>query len=241
MSKTCNICRKEMQPAPMGDRDGYTFIACNVCGSVYVDPWIEKEEQEKFYGEIQPQITHVPKPFAEIAALTKKFKSMIPAGATGRRFLDVSCRNGYAVAAAKELGFDAKGIDAHEFFVEFAQKTYGANLFAQSTAMDYAAAGHQAEFIFARECICEQTDPDAFIAALAKMLTPGGTLYIEEPDGNHFNTPNHFPNWEIVFPPMNLAYYSKKSLGALLKRHGLKVKKTAFSWRPLMRLTVTKS
>lgn len=231
-----------MQPMPMGDRDGYAFFGCPACGSVYIDPWIEKDEQEKFYGEIQPQITHVPNPTGEIKDLGKKFKKMLPAGATGKRFLDVSCRNGYAVMAAKELGFEQpRGIDAHEFFIEFAQKTYGSDPFTQVSAPEYAAQGHQAEFIFARECICEQTEPDAFVAALSKMLTPGGMLYIEEPDGNHFNTPRQFGNWETVFPPMNLAYYSKKGMTVLLKRHGLKVKKTFFSWRPLMKLVVVKA
>lgn len=241
MTVTCHICKKDTQPHPMGDRDGYRFVACKACGSVFVETWMTEDVREKFFGEIQPQITHVPNPQGEINHIKKTLEKLTPAGQAGRRFLDVGCRNGYAVVAAKELGFDARGIDTHEFFIDFARKNYDPALFEHTSAAAFAEAGNQAEVIFVRECFLEQIDPDAFVAALSQLLAPGGEIYIEEPDGNSFNVPTYFPSWEIVFPPMNFAYYSKKGMTALLKRHGLKVKKTLFNWRPVMRMLVTKA
>lgn len=241
MSTVCRICRKENNPVAMGDKDGYRFIACAACGSVYVDTWMTHEIRDTFFGDIQPQITHVPNPNGEIADTARTIKKIANTTTKGRRFLDVNARNGYAVMAAKGLGFDAHGIDSHEFFIEFAQKTYPPELFTQTSAIDYAAQGKQADVIFTRETFCEQIDPDAFAAALAKILAPGGVIYLEEPDGNSFNVPKYFPSWQMVFPPLNFAYYSKVGMKALLKRHGLKVQKTFFNWRPVMRMLIVKA
>lgn len=238
----CHICKKSMKAFPMGEKNGFSFSACQACGSVMVMPWITQQQREQVLGEIQPEATHVPNPEAEIAFYKKRLqKATGSISGTGRRFLDVGCRQGYAVMAAKETGYQAKGLDQHDFFIRFAQDKYGNELFESATAQNYADSKQQAEVIFALECFSEQTDPDAFTAALAKILAPGGLLYIEEPDGNSFHLPRSFENWSFAEPPFNFVYPSKKGLTALLKRHGLKITRSFFSWSPMMKLIVTKA
>lgn len=235
----CPICHAEFKPYPMGDKNGYVLVACSACGSVMTENRVTEEEREKFLADIEPQITHVPKPQNEIDELKKTIAKIMPNG-SGKRFLDINCRNGYAVMAAKELGFIARGIDAHDFFINFAQSKYDAARFEQKTVFQAVEEGEQADFIFIREAFTEQTNPDAYAGAIAQLLAPKGVVYIEEPDGNNFNTPRYFAGWPVVYPPLNFFYFSKQGMKALLKRHGLTVKKTIFSWRPVMRLIAGK-
>lgn len=234
----CPICQKDFVPYPMGEKNDYTLVACRVCGSVMVSPWMTDERREQYFGEIEPQITHTPNPEGDIAARKKAILRAMPNPA-GKKFLDICSQNGYAVIAAKQLGMKAHGIDEHEFFVEFARSKFGKDLFDHISAKEFAEAhAGEYDFIYALEAFSLQTHPDDLAAAMAKLLAPGGVIYIEEPDGNHWNLPGKFTVWPLVFPPINFAYLSRKGLAALLKRHGLAVKKNFWSWQPFSKFVV---
>ena len=235
----CRICFKPFHEYDMGEKNDYRLIACEACGSVMTDPWPGPADLEKFFGDIQPEIVHLPDPLREIATIKTLLMKITPNFA-GRRFLDISCRQGYATTAAKELGFQAKGIDPHDFFITFAKDKYDSNLFEHISVPEYAARKEQAEVIFSIESFCEQPDPDGYMAALSKILASGGVMYLQEPDGNSFHLPRRFSRWNFVDPPMNFSYISMDGMKALLDRHGLKIQKKFFVWGPFMRLIVVK-
>jgi len=221
----------------MGEKDGFKFFACKSCGSIEMQPWPTKEMLDQYFADIQPEIVHFPNHQHEIIRI-KKLLGTVTKDFAGKRFLDVCCRQGYGVMAAKELGFQAHGIDAHDFFVAFAKDKYDPHLFEHIAVQDYAAKGEQADLIYIPEGFCEQTDPESYAAALAKILAPKGKIYLQEPDGNHPRLPTNFSGWAFVDPPMNFSYISKRGMGVLLGRHGLKIEKSFFTWSPFMRLVV---
>lgn len=223
----------------MGEKNDYQLVACDSCGSVMTEPWVQQPDLNKFFGDVQPNITHLTNPEAQIAAMKKIILKIAP-HVSIRRFLDISCRQGYGVMAAKELGFKAKGIDPHDFFITFAKDKYDADLFEHVSVPDYAASLAKADIIFSIESLCEQPDPDGYMAALSKILAPGGILYLQEPDGNHFMLPRKFAKWAFVDPPLNFSYLSKSGMRALLERHGLKIQKSFFSWKPFMKMIAVK-
>ena len=227
----------------MGEKGGYIFIACKQCGSVMTDPLITQDGLDGFFGEVQPQVTHVPHPEREITYMQRRITKLMQAGTkgTGKRFLDVCCRQGYAVKAARGLGFQAMGIDPHDFYIKFAREKWGAEHFEQSTPQDYAARGQQADIVFSFLGFSEQPDVDVYAAALAKIVAPEGKIYIEESDGNSFWLPRKFTKWDYVEPPLNFIYPSRKGMIAVLKRHGLKVESKLFGLGPFMRLVVVKA
>lgn len=235
----CRICQQPFKEYAMGEKNGYRFIACNQCGSIMTDPWVSQADLDKFFGDVQPEIVHLSDPEAQITAMKNLIKKIAP-NVSIRRFLDVSCRQGYAVMAAKDLGFQAKGIDPHEFFITFAKDKYDEELFEHVSVPDYAESMAQADIIFSIEAFCEQPDPDGYMAALSKILAPGGILYLQEPDGNHFMLPRRFATWPFADPPLNFSYISKRGMEELLERHGLKIQKSFFSWKPFMKLIAIK-
>lgn len=236
----CRVCKQPFYRFDMGEKDGFKLVSCKACGSVMVEPPLDQQMLDKFFGEIQPQITHMPEPDDEIEAMEKRLAKVVknPAGKT---FLDVGARHGYAVMAAKKAGMAAHGIDSHDFFANFARDVYGTELFQHMSAQEYAATDpKKADVVFALECFAEQTDLDAFTAGLARLVAPGGSIYIEEADGNNFNLPRNFTDWAYVEPPLNFVYLSKKGLSALLHRHGLIIQKMFFTWKPIMRLIASR-
>lgn len=223
----------------MGEKNDYKLVACKACGSVMTEPWPSQAELDGLFGDIQPEAVHLPAPQKEIFRL-KRLLTKITPNFAGRRFLDVSCRQGYATVAAKELGFQARGIDPHDFFIHFAKDKYDPHLFEHATVKDYAVRGEQAEFIYSVESFCEQPEPDEYMASLAKILAPRGMIFLQEPDGNNFFLPHDFSRWRFADPPINFCYPSEKGMIALLDRHGLRLRKKLFIWGPFMRLVITR-
>ncbi len=238
----CRVCHKPFNAYPLGEKNGFELAACRSCGSVTVDPEVTDALREEFFGIVEPKITHMPNHEKEIERLKKIIQKVEP-NPQGKTFLDVGSQYGYAVAAAKELGMKVHGVEKHEHFIEFLHEKYakGSETFQHIRLQDYAAANPpKYDFIYSTENFGMETKPEEFAQAIADLLAPNGKVYIHEPDGNHFNLPRQFINWEIAYPPINFVYYSKKGMAALLARHGLAVKKTFFSWRPFMRLVATK-
>lgn len=234
----CPICLKPFVSYPMGEKNDFQLEACRACGSVMVRPWMTDERREQYFGEIDPQITHTPNPDNDIAARKKIIERLMPQPA-GKKFLDVCSQQGYSVMAAKSLGMKARGIDPHEFFVDFARSKFGNELFEHINASEYAEShAGEYDFIYVQEAFSAHTRPDALAAALKKLLAPSGIMYIEEPDGNHWNLPGKFILWPLVFPPINFSYISRKGLAQLLKRHGLVVTKALWSWQPFSKFIV---
>ncbi len=238
--RLCPICRQPFNPYPMGNKDGYDFVACRACGSAMVDPPVTQEEQDRFYVEAEPQATHVPDPAGQIAYFRKQIQHIMPGDLQGKRLLDVACRQGYGVQAARDVGMQAQGIDTHEFLVRFAQEKYGQARFALMNPREYADSQPPADLVFCAAGFSETTDPDALAASLSRCVAPGGIAYIEEADGNSMNTPRQFARWPFAAPPINMFYPSKKGMQQLLARHGLRVEKIFFNWRPMMRIVARK-
>src|SRR5690349_10421990 len=106
-TKRCRICQKPFNEYQLGQKNAYSLVACQDCGSISAEPWPTPEVVTKAYGDIQPEVVHVPYPDAEIKHRKKLFAGIMPGSGHGKKFLDVACRQGYGVLAAKELGFEA--------------------------------------------------------------------------------------------------------------------------------------
>lgn len=237
---TCRACLAPFHPYPMGDKNGFKLEGCRSCGSVLANPWPKAEDIEKYYGDVQPEAVHVSDPERETSYIAKQLVKRLGPAKQGARFLDVVARQGYAVVAAEKLGYKARGLNSLEYLARFAAEKNGTERFEEATLQDYAARGEKADVILSVEAFCEQTDLEGFTAALAASLDKGGVIYIEEPDGNHFNAPRDFAFWRVVDPPASFGFISKKGMEKLLGRHGLKIKKSFFTWVPYMRLLVVK-
>jgi hypothetical protein len=235
----CPVCKTALQSYDMGEKNGFGLIACRACGSVMTDQIPIPEEIEQFYADVDPEITHVPNPVGAIdhfKGILKKTKR-VRSGAT---FLDLQARQGYAVAAAQEMGMQAHGIDRHDFFIRFAAAQYGRSHFTLARPEEYLQTHPPADLVFAIDLFSEAYDLDAAAQSLRHAIAPNGIAYVQDADGNSFNLPRTFADWNYAFPPLNHFYLSKQGMTAVLRRNGLKIVKTFFTWAPLQRHLVTR-
>lgn len=219
----------------LGEKYGFTLVGCLNCGSAVADPYPNTEFMEKFHEKYKEKLLPPPNP----ERLHKRYEKRIRALTEltkGKTFLGVGCGFGYSVIAAASLDLEAFGIDTREQPIKTAKKSLSKDHFEQTTLEKYAKNGAKADIVYIEHGLEHAVDPNAFIEALKKVLKPGGVVYLETPDGNHFMIPSNFVRWKIVAPPAVLHYFSRKGVGILLERHGLKVEKFFFTFRPRMRL-----
>ena len=67
-------------------------------------------------------------------------------------------------------------------------------------------------------------------------MKPGAVLYITAPDGGHFQTPKPIADWNMVYPPEHLTYFTRDGVTRPLARHGLKVFHFQLAFKPGMKL-----
>jgi 2-polyprenyl-6-hydroxyphenyl methylase / 3-demethylubiquinone-9 3-methyltransferase len=102
----------------------------------------------------------------------------IPAGS---RLLDVGCGAGIAAEAFARKGFRVTGLDAGAALVEAARAHAEPALgiaYRAGTAADLVAEGARFPVITALEVIEHVDDPAGFVAELARLLEPGGQLFL---------------------------------------------------------------
>lgn len=219
----------------LGEKYGFTLVGCLNCGSAVADPYPNADFMEKFHEKYKEKLPPPANPERENKRHEKRIRSLMEM-TKGKDFLGVGCGYGYSVIAAATLDLEAFGIDTREQPIKTAKKNLSKDHFDQTTLEQYAKSGKQADIVYVEHGLEQSSDPNAFIEAMKKVLKPGGVVYLETPDGNHFMIPSNFARWKVVTPPAVLHYFSRKGVEILLERHGLKVEKFFFNFRPRMRL-----
>jgi|TARA_B100000767_G_scaffold40376_2_gene34014 2-polyprenyl-3-methyl-5-hydroxy-6-metoxy-1,4-benzoquinol methylase len=196
------------------------------------------ETLNAFYDNYHKSAQYLSKLDSKIRRAKKRIRSVNWFKKPGK-FIDVGCNVGFAVEAARLLGFDANGIDIDANAIEVAKEQFSQANFSVRSVQDLAECGEKFDFIYCSEVIEHLPELESFFAALVKCLTKDGLLYITTPDNGHFSLPNEFSklvDWTSIRPPEHLMYFTKSSVAPLLSRHGLNSVKIPFSFKPTLKI-----
>lgn len=136
------------------------------------------------------------------------------------KLLDVGAGRGYFVKAAQTF-FDARGID---YSPDAAR--YGQALGVPMDSGDFILwpyEGGSFDVLTLWDVLAGMVDVRATMIHAAKLLRPGGYAVLTVPMGDSLVCRLSGKRWPLWIPPVNLHYFSKKSLESLLQQCGFEI------------------
>lgn len=226
----CMICGGT-KFTPLGAHEGHALHRCLQCGFCFTHPMPEPGAVAAIYDQYGSNESYTGKALRKVARSRRRIRRYMNR-APGRRFLDVGCNVGTAVEAAHQLGFDAYGVDIGSESIEIAHQIFPNGHYHAGGIDTLPPDWKDFDFIYCAEVIEHIPDPHDYFAALSQRVAAGALLYLTTPDAGHWRVPRNFLDWDQVFPPHHLIYFTRDAMRRFLDRHGFDVVKFEWNLKP---------
>ncbi len=217
----CPLCH-DTDLEKIGDKNEFSIVSCRGCGLRFVQNMPSLHELGAFYKQYYANEKN--KKNAQIK-VRRWWRKLLPIKLLVRRgsFLDLGCNTGFAVEAARKLGFEATGYDLSEEAIKLARETYGNCTFNYGTAIDVASKGVSYDAVLCAEMVEHLTELSTFAKALSSLVKPSGILYLTTPDAGRYSNPTELIAWKEVCPPEHLIYFGRQQIKRFLEEAGFEV------------------
>jgi 2-polyprenyl-3-methyl-5-hydroxy-6-metoxy-1,4-benzoquinol methylase len=142
----------------------------------------------------------------------------LPKPRPGQKLLDIGCGNGDFLVNARDAGWDVAGIDPDPKAVANAvQRGFDVSvgsvesLAELSGCFDAITISHVLEHVHR---------PRQVVQAIARLLKPGGVLYVDTPNIDSYGAKRWGPDWRGLETPRHLVLFNLSSLIGLLEASG---------------------
>ncbi len=236
----CPVCDGAEQVFEISAR-GHDLYRCGVCATVYVHGLPSNAEvaagyDDSYDGATTGYFAKVDKKMRRSRGRIRALKKLVPSGA---RFLDVGCNGGFVVEAAREAGLDAWGLEVDNVSLAYAREHYPKNNYFLGLVESFQP-DQGFDLIYTSEVIEHVSDVRPFMAAIVRLLNPGGVVYVTTPDISHWRRPRDLDTWDGFNPPVHCVYFNPNSMRLLLESMGLEVVKKLSAFKPGMKFIARK-
>ena len=217
---------------------------CRSCGLIYPNPLPIPKDPSSVYGDPEDYFQqHDPQGKQRGAELLVR-EIIRRTGLDQPAILDIGSGKGEVVWAAQKLGCTAVGLELSEPMVEYARDHLGVAV-SRATVEEFADRQSADSFdaVVANAVLEHVYDPNSFMAAAARLLRPGGVIFLDTPRepslmtwtatvaerirGNQ--TVNYLaPTWE----PFHLYGFNPRAIKTLLTKHGFSIEELHVRARP---------
>ena len=235
----CPICSSDSF-AEVFKKNGESFVKCNACSLLLINPRPVYEKvldtySKDYSGNYAIKGEKKLRRCRRWVARAKKNNNI------SGRWLDVGCSVGFVVKAANDLGFDAYGVDVESWGIEYGKNTLNLkNLYVGHLEDQHFPDGFFSA-ISLYDVIEHVPDLNRLTVELKRILSHDGIIDIITPDLSHWRVPNDLSSWNEIKPSEHLYYFSKDTLSRLMNKHGMKIIKRRFHFKPSLRVYITHS
>jgi SAM-dependent methyltransferase len=213
------------------------FVRCRSCASIYQALPLDPVRLQALYGESYHEIRgHSKNPAIEAAkrATTRRYLRMLQRypDDTGkpRRLLEVGCSAGAGLAAAVECGWEAEGVEISAPAADTARHRPGVRAVYCGRVQDLPLPAARYDAVVLFDVIEHIDPPQPTLAALHRLLVPGGVLLMVTPDAGSFSARMMGAAWVHLFIE-HVILFSRRALRQALESAGFSVECAGFAWK----------
>ena len=144
--------------------------------------------------------------------------------------VDLGCWVGFLMAEARERGWRTLGVEPSGFASEYARRELGLDVLTADLLTAPVPEGEW-DAVVLGDVIEHLPRPGDALDRIARILKPGGVLYMALPDAGSRVAQLMGARWWSVLPT-HVQYFTRDSMAMLLRRHG---------WQPLVVGTAPKA
>jgi 2-polyprenyl-3-methyl-5-hydroxy-6-metoxy-1,4-benzoquinol methylase len=214
-SDKCPLCRSLASPFAEHLAEGFKLRKCLSCGLAFHTEFSNDQELRDYYTHYYREDNLA---FSRITEA--RFHSLVSTFELYRasnHILDVGCGSGHFLKVAIEMGWSAYGTEiASGAFDQLAK--LGINSFCGKLE----SANYASEFfdvVYCSEVIEHLLDPIALLREIARILRPGGLLYLTTPNFNSLSRRLLASRWR-VFSKEHICYFTPGSIAGGLCKAG---------------------
>jgi SAM-dependent methyltransferase len=196
------------------------IVVCPTCGHMQLERFpsdeqlaeaYEDAESEDYVGEEAGQ-----RETARIAL--ERIERYVPRGG----LVDLGCWVGFLMAEARERGWNPVGVEPSTFASRYARERLGLDVH-QGGLFEVELPEHAFQAAVLGDVIEHLVEPDRALERIARLLAPGGVVYMALPDAGSRVARSMGARWWSVIPT-HVQYFTRDSMARLLRRAG---------WEPL--------
>jgi 2-polyprenyl-3-methyl-5-hydroxy-6-metoxy-1,4-benzoquinol methylase len=227
----CAVCGGRTSE-PMVVRNGHQVVRCRQCRLVFVSP------RPRSRAPVDALYTDESYSAGQVSKVASAGRMREAAWRLDRlerhahrrgRLLDVGCSAGSFLIAARQRGWNVRGIDVSPVAVDHAHQAHGLDV-SVGTLEESGFPRHSFDVVTVFECIEHMLNPRAALRAASRLLRDGGLLVITTPnvDGfvpriTYWTLGRTIGAWEHPTPPHHLYQFSRRTLTTLLHDAGFGV------------------
>jgi SAM-dependent methyltransferase len=204
--------------------DGFEMMACTHCGTLFTAR-LPLATDAKDYGEFYAQSRDVAVPAFVLGRLEETVGAFERYRSAANSWLDIGCGTGTLLQAATNRGWQPVGTEVAAAAVESVRAAGLDARFGQAGDLDLPQAHFDVVSLI--EVIEHVDDPDGLLADAARLVRPGGAVYLTTPNGRSLAARLLRLRWSTVVPPEHLQLFSARGLSAALRRAGLQDRSVA--------------
>jgi SAM-dependent methyltransferase len=208
---------------PVFAKDGFTYVRCLECGTLYVSPQLRTELLDEYWAEsnVAARWLDVLLTPAQLEFDRAKYEDVLATveqerGSPGR-VLDIGSSLGVFLDRARNRGWEVAGVEPGLRARVRAEAEFGLTLHASLTEVQ----GQRFDLVTFWEVVEHTKRPVELLTASRALLEPGGTLLALVGGNAHALANRVMRAASAAFDFSRLWYFSPSSFARLLKRAGL--------------------
>jgi SAM-dependent methyltransferase len=212
--RPCPGCRGD-SGTELGIANGFAVRTCAACGTVFTAE-LPAAQASSDYGLFYEEARSVAIPPFVLGRLEETVAEFARYRSGVNRWLDIGCGAGTLLRAVANQGWDGLGTEVAPAAVEAVNAAGLSAVLGETGDLDLEDGSF--DVVSMVEVIEHVPDVEGLLGDAARLLRPGGALYLTTPHGRSISARVLGTRWSVITPPDHLQLFSVNGIRAALAR-----------------------